>query len=127
MAAVVALVFGIVLPELVRTGTTAVKSPAGTHSLDTAHLSVNQRRLEDSPTLLAYVNDLVSQLDWEALEQPDAGTSPSEETGADPEHLRHRLQPGGRGGATAFIGIVFAFYLLTRKEQLARQCKRLQS
>ena len=119
VAAVVALVFGIVLPELVRTGTNLVVSLPD--YFDTAYLWVN-KTLEDNPTLLAYVNDLVSQLDWEALSSRMLDFLQESEL---IQNIFGTASSLVGGVVTAFIGIVFAFYLLTRKEQLARQCKMI--
>lgn len=121
VAAVVALVFGIVLPELVRTGTNLVVSLPD--YFDTAYLWVN-KTLEDNPTLLAYVNDLVSQLDWEALSSRMLDFLQESEL---IQNIFGTASSLVGGVVTAFIGIVFAFYLLTRKEQLARQCKMILS
>ena len=119
VAAVVALVFGIVLPELIRTGTNLVANLPG--YFDTAYLWVN-KTLEDNPTLLAYVNDLVSQLDWEALSSRMLDFLQESEL---IQNIFGTASSLVGGVVTAFIGIVFAFYLLTRKEQLARQCKMI--
>ena len=119
VAAVVALVFGIVLPELVRTGTNLVVSLPD--YFDTAYLWVN-KTLEDNPTLLAYVNDLVSQLDWEALSSRMLDFLQESEL---IQNIFGTASSLVGGVVTAFIGTVFAFYLLTRKEQLARQCKMI--
>ena len=119
VAAVVALVFGIVLPELIRTGTNLVVSLPD--YFDTAYLWVN-KTLEDNPTLLAYVNDLVSQLDWEALSSRMLDFLQESEL---IQNIFGTASSLVGGVVTAFIGIVFAFYLLTRKEQLARQCKMI--
>lgn len=121
VAAVVALVFRIVLPELVRTGTNLVANLPG--YFDTAYLWVN-KTLEDNPTLLAYVNDLVSQLDWEALSSRMLDFLQESEL---IQNIFGTASSLVGGVVTAFIGIVFAFYLLTRKEQLARQCKMILS
>ena len=121
VAAVVALVFGIVLPELIRTGTNLVANLPG--YFDTAYLWVN-KTLEDNPTLLAYVNDLVSQLDWEALSSRMLDFLQESEL---IQNIFGTASSLVGGVVTAFIGIVFAFYLLTRKEQLARQCKMILS
>ena len=70
VAAVVALVFGIVLPELIRTGTNLITNMPG--YLKAASVWVN-KLLEDNPAILSYINDIIQQINLDEMSsRPDA-------------------------------------------------------
>lgn len=121
VAAVVALVFGIVLPEVIRTATNLIANLPG--YFESASVWVN-RLLEDNPAFLAYVNDLGQQFNWEELSSRMMDFLQESEL---IQNIFGTASSVVGGVVTVFIGVVFSFYLLMRKEQLARQCKMILS
>ena len=117
VAAVVALVFGIVLPEVIRTATNFVTNLPG--YFESVSIWAN-KILEDNPALLSYFNDLLQQFDWE---QVSSGMMAYLQENQVIQNIFGTASSLVGGIVTVFIGVVFSFYLLTRKEQLARQCK----
>ena len=121
VAAVVALVFGIVLPELIRTGTNLITNMPG--YFESASVWVN-KLLEDNPAILSYINDIIQQINLDEM------SSRLMQFLQDSELIQNIFGTASSlvgGVVTAFIGLIFSFYILMRKEQLARQCKMILS
>ena len=121
VAAVVALVFGIVLPELVRTGTNLITNMPG--YFESASVWVN-KLLEDNPAILSYINDIIQQINLDEM------SSRLMQFLQDSELIQNIFGTASSlvgGVVNAFIGLIFSFYILMRKEQLARQCKMILS
>ena len=105
VAAVVALVFGIVLPELIRTGTNLITNMPG--YFESASVWVN-KLLEDNPAILSYINDIIQQINLDEMSSRLMQFFAGQRT--DPEHFRHRFQPGGRGGQRLHRPHLFLLY-----------------
>ena len=121
VAAVVALVFGIVLPELIRTGTNLITNMPG--YFESASVWVN-KLLEDNPAILSYINDIIQQINLDEM------SSRLMQFLQDSELIQNIFGTASSlvgGVVNAFIGLIFSFYILMRKEQLARQCKMILS
>ena len=121
VAAVVALVFGIVLPELIRTGTNLITNMPG--YFESASVWVN-KLLEDNPAILSYINDIIQQINLDEM------SSRLMQFLQDSELIQNSFGTASSlvgGVVIAFIGLIFSFYILMRKEQLARQCKMILS
>ena len=121
VAAVVALVFGIVLPELIRTGTNLITNMPG--YFESASVWVN-KLLEDNPAILSYINDIIQQINMDEM------SSRLMQFLQDSELIQNIFGTASSlvgGVVNAFIGLIFSFYILMRKEQLARQCKMILS
>ena len=121
VAAVVALVFGIVLPELIRTGTNLITNMPG--YFESASVWVN-KLLEDNPAILSYINDIIQQINLDEM------SSRLMQFLQDSELIQNIFGTASSlvgGVVNAFIGLIFSFYILIRKEQLARQCKMILS
>ena len=119
VAAVVALVFGIVLPELIRTGTNLITNMPG--YFESASVWVN-KLLEDNPAILSYINDIIQQINLDEM------SSRLMQFLQDSELIQNIFGTASSlvgGVVNAFIGLIFSFYILMRKEQLARQCKMI--
>ena len=121
VAAVVALVYGIVLPELIRTGTNLITNMPG--YFESASVWVN-KLLEDNPAILSYINDIIQQINLDEM------SSRLMQFLQDSELIQNIFGTASSlvgGVVNAFIGLIFSFYILMRKEQLARQCKMILS
>ena len=121
VAAVVALVFGIVLPELIRTGTNLITNMPG--YFESASVWVN-KLLEDNPAILSYIKDIIQQINLDEM------SSRLMQFLQDSELIQNIFGTASSlvgGVVNAFIGLIFSFYILMRKEQLARQCKMILS
>lgn len=121
VAAVVALVFGIVLPELIRTGTNLITNMPG--YFESASVWVN-KLLEDNPAILSYINDIIQQINLDEM------SSRLMQFLQDSELIQNIFGTASSlvgGVVNAFIGLIFSFYILMRKEQLACQCKMILS
>ena len=121
VAAVVALVFGIVLPEVIRTGTNLITNMPG--YFESASVWVN-KLLEDNPAILSYINDIIQQINLDEM------SSRLMQFLQDSELIQNIFGTASSlvgGVVNAFIGLIFSFYILMRKEQLARQCKMILS
>ncbi len=113
--AVIAFVFGMVIPELARTGAVLAGELPG--YIDTAQKWVSDK-LADYPSVAESVAKL--ELDWNDIGQKAA--SFIKESGL-LKNLYGTASSLVGGIANAAIGLVFSFYILMQKESLGKQVR----
>lgn len=117
VAAVIAFVFGMVIPEFGRTASSLLAALPG--YFDSAQKWAMEL-LEGNPELAGYIGGL--ELDWAALSAQ--AVTMIEESGLI-ENIFGTASSLVGGVVSVVIGLVFSIYLLMRKEQLGRQIKMI--